>query len=83
MAAGTPAIEAAYIHLSSKKVVHTREIKVDVLLADYSADGKLVGIEILAPVTIEDLQKLVKEPARKKSFRKFVKTSAPSQLITA
>ena len=69
--------------LLAATVHHTKEIKEDVLLADYTADGRLVGIEILSPVRISDLLKLVHQEKAKPSFRKFLKNSAPRDLVTA
>jgi uncharacterized protein YuzE len=75
-------LEALYISLSDAKVARTREILDDVLLADYSAGGKLVGIEILAPVKISKLEDLVEEPKRR-TFRAFVRRAAPRELVEA
>lgn len=73
-------IEAAYIHLTDRKIRRTKEIVEDVLLADYSSDGTLVGIEILAPVKISQLTRLVERPKRQ-SFKRFLKQSAPVELV--
>ncbi|HZL37150.1 MAG TPA: hypothetical protein VFC78_17655 [Tepidisphaeraceae bacterium] len=64
-------------------VHHTKEIKEDTLLADYTEDGCLIGIEVLSPVRIADLEKLVTQADLRKTFRKFVETSAPGQLVIA
>jgi uncharacterized protein YuzE len=79
---GDGTLEAAYIHLSDGKVARTREVIEDVLLVDYDSKGNLVGIEILAPVRLANLTKLVDAPQRT-SFRKFVKHSAPSELVAS
>lgn len=73
-------VEAAYIHLADRKVDRTKEIIEDVLLADYSSNGTLVGIEILAPVKISQLTRLVDRPKRR-SFKKFLEQSAPGELV--
>ena len=75
---GTP--EAMYICLSRGKVAKTDEIQQDVLLADYDRQGRLVGIEVLAPVRLSDLAKLVDERKRT-PFRRFVRKSAPHELV--
>ncbi len=41
-----PADNAAYIHLSSAKVLESAEVSPDVVF-DYDAEGKIVGIELL------------------------------------
>jgi uncharacterized protein YuzE len=73
-------LEAAYIQVSRASVARTREIVEDVLLADYDSRGRLVGIEILAPVKLSYLTKLV-DRSRRAPFRRFVATSAPRDLI--
>ena len=74
-------IEAIYITLSSGgKVAKTQEIDGDALLADYDSHGTLIGIEILAPVRISELAKLVEKPVRA-SFRRFVRHIAPHEFV--
>lgn len=75
-------LEAAYIRLREAKVDQTREIIEDVLLADYDAAGNLLGIEILAPVHLNDLAELVDE-ANREPFQRFVRETAPGALVTA
>jgi uncharacterized protein YuzE len=74
-------LEALYISVSSAKVSETREIKRNVVMADYDATGALIGIEILAPVKLSELARLVQEPVRK-NFRKFVRSATPDELVT-
>jgi uncharacterized protein YuzE len=73
-------LEAAYVRFRSGKVSKTKEVIEDVLLADYNSRGKLVGLEILAPVKLSDLIRLVDEPTRK-PFQRFIKRSAPVELV--
>ncbi len=75
-------IQAVYICLSRKPVVSTREIKGDILLADFDGEGSIVGIEILAPVKMSEIV-LLADPKRRDSFERFVKEAAPSALIQA
>ncbi|MHB1617576.1 MAG: DUF2283 domain-containing protein [Metallibacterium sp.] len=42
-----PAADAAYFEISAAEVAQTREIEPGIL-ADYDADGHLVGLEILS-----------------------------------
>lgn len=78
---GAGTIEAIYITLSNGgKVAKTLEIDGDALLADYDANGTLIGIEILAPVRISELAELVEKPVRP-SFRKFVRHIAPHEFV--
>ncbi len=75
-------IEAVYIRVRDGAVARTEEVKPDVLMCDYDADDNLVGIEILAPVKISSIVKKVDAPSRP-SFKRFVKQSAPGELVTA
>jgi len=75
-------LEAVYIKIADGKVAKTKEVSTDVLLADYSASGKLLGIEILAPVKLSKIAPLV-DPPRRSSFRRLVKRAAPRELVLA
>jgi uncharacterized protein YuzE len=46
---------AAYVRIRDAAVSKTDEIGEGVAFADYGADGRLVGIELLAPVGLEVL----------------------------
>lgn len=74
-------LEALYIHLQAGEVAETREIEPDVLLADYDAAGRLLGIEILAPVQISALEALVEQQQRE-PFRRFISRNAPHELVS-
>jgi len=69
-----------YIYFSRSPVASTREIKGDVLLADFDAEGNIVGLEILAPVKMSEIVSLA-DPNRRVSFERFVKGAAPPALI--
>jgi len=74
-------LEALYIRVSRNKVATTREVDgKDEVLADYDSNGKLVGIEVLSPVKLKRIVRLIDEP-RRRSFRRFVKTAAPDELV--
>jgi uncharacterized protein YuzE len=75
-------VEALYITLSAKKVVKTREVIPDVLLVDYDSRGDVVGIEILAPVKISRVTRLVDAP-RRRPLRRFIEESAPGEMVHA
>jgi uncharacterized protein YuzE len=74
------ALRAAYVRLSQGRVAKTREIVEDVLLADYDSRGRLLGIEILAPVNLSDVLRLV-EPLARKAFQRFMTRAAPKKLV--
>jgi len=73
---------AVYLQVSNKPVAATREIEEDVLLADHDRNGRLVGIEILAPVSLARLQRLV-TPSKRRPLRRFLRQSAPPTLVYA
>ena len=75
-------VQAVYIRLLDNKIAKTVEIEEDVLMADYDSRGRLVGIEILAPVPLSNISKLV-EPPRRKPFSRLVREQAPSKLVLA
>lgn len=75
-------VEAVYILLKDDRAARTEEIIEDILLADYNRRGELVGIEILAPVKITKITRLVDEP-RRKYLRRFVQARAPHELVVA
>jgi uncharacterized protein YuzE len=43
----SPTADAIYVYLSDQPVAYTRELN-DHCLIDYSADGSVIGIELLA-----------------------------------
>ena len=57
-------LEAAYIRFTQNEVVETREIAGDAVLADYDAQGQLVGVELLTPISLTDLERLAGERYR-------------------
>ena len=73
-------LEAVYIRVNDGKVAKTDEIIEDILLADYNSTGKLLGVEILAPVKLAKITKLIEKP-RRSSFRKAVKNAAPEEFV--
>ena len=75
-------LEAMYIRLRKGAVARTEEIEEDVLLCDFDRRGNLLGIEILAPVKLRDLTRLVARPVRT-PFRRFVGSVAPGELVEA
>lgn len=76
-------LEAVYIQILDAVVHATKEIKPDVMLADYTDDGRLIGIEILSPVKLSELERVVKQQKLRKNFRRFVEASAPREMVTA
>jgi len=73
-------IEAAYFRFKRGKSARSDEIIEDTLIADYDQSGELLGIEVLAPVKVSQLAKLV-EQSRRPSFRRFARESGPPSLV--
>lgn len=73
-------LEAVYIKLREGKVSKTVEISEDIAMADYDSSGHLIGFEILGPIKLSKIARLVDAP-RRSSFRKAVKTAAPKDLL--
>ena len=73
-------LETIYIRFRIGKVKRTWEVIEETVIADYDEHDNLVGIEILGPVKLSELAKLVEQP-RRTSFRKFVKRSGPPCLV--
>ena len=76
-------IEAMYIQIFNGEVHHTKEILEDTLLADYADDGRIVGIEVLAPVRISDIKALVLDHELNERFAEFVERATPRDLVVA
>ena len=74
-------LEAVYIRFSNNPVCKTEEVKQDVLMVDYDRFGEIIGIEILAPVRLANLARLV-DRDRRQPFRRFVEHSAPQEFVT-
>jgi uncharacterized protein YuzE len=73
-------LETLYIRFRHGKIKRTSEVIEDTVIADYDEHDNLVGIEILAPVKLSELAKLVEQP-RRTSFRRFVRHSGPPCLV--
>ncbi len=75
-------VEAAYVYLSKRKVARTKEVIEDILMADYDSKGRLIGVEILAPIRLSKIAALVDRPQRPQLV-KFLRRSAPQELVHA
>jgi uncharacterized protein YuzE len=75
-------IEAIYLVMSNRKVIRTDELIEDQLLVDYDRSGRVVGVEILAPVRIRDLTGLVDQRSRA-SLRRFLLRSVPPEFMSS
>jgi uncharacterized protein YuzE len=72
---------AAYLRIREGRVAETKEISEGVVFADYSADGRLLGIELLAECSVEVLDRLAaQEPD---AVQRFLREGVRRQLVVA
>ena len=72
---------AAYMRVRAGAVATTKEVSEGAAFADYAADGRLLGIELLAPCSIEVMDRLGANEAE--SVRRFLRGGPPRELIVA
>lgn len=72
---------AAYLRVREGKVAITAEVSEGVAFADYAADGRLLGIELLAPCALAVMDRLGE--AEPEPVRRFLRGGAPRELIVA
>lgn len=77
-------LEAAYIQLSDAPIALTREIG-GAVVVDFDANANVVGVEILAPITVEMVHRIADalKPAERDSFNSFVENYAPKALLNS
>ncbi len=77
----TGGIRAAYLRVRQGEVAETREVVEGTTFADYDANGRLLGIELLAPCKVEVLDNLAaQEP---EPVKRFLRGSPPRELVPA
>ncbi len=75
----TGQIRAAYVRVREGTVSETREVAEGRAFADYSEEGLLLGLELLAPCTVkvlDDISEQEPEPVRR-----FLRGSPPRELV--
>ena len=77
----TGTVRAAYLRVRDGSVHETREIVEGRAFADYSAEGLLLGIELLAPCEAHVLDSISEEEPE--PVRRFIRGSPPRELVTA
>jgi hypothetical protein len=75
-------IDAIYLAVSANKVARTDEFIEDHMLVDYDRNGRIVGIEILAPIRLRDVTGLVDVRTRA-PLRRFLRRSVPQEFVTS
>lgn len=72
---------AAYLRVREGTVAETREASEGVAFADYGSDGRLLGIELLAPCTLAVMDRVGRnEP---EPVQRFLRGGPPRELIVA
>jgi uncharacterized protein YuzE len=72
---------AAYVRIREGKAAETKEISEGIAFADYGVDGLLLGIELLAPCSVEILDRVSeKEP---EPVRHFLRRGVRKEMIFA
>jgi uncharacterized protein YuzE len=72
---------AAYLRVRQGKVAETKEVSEGIAFADYSAEGLLLGVELLAPCRVAVLDRLAeKEP---EPVRNFLRCGVRKEMILA
>jgi hypothetical protein len=70
---------AAYLRVRSAAVARTEEVSDGAAFADYGVDGRLVGVELLAPCRVEFLDRLsANEP---ESVQRFLREGTRRSLV--
>ncbi len=67
------ALCGAYLELRDGKAVRTDVVKRDALLADYDRQGRLVGIDVLAPTDVSVVIGLVEDPNQKNAIKRLLR----------
>lgn len=77
----TGRVRAAYLRVREGLVHETREAAEGRAFADYDAQGLLLGIELLAPCTVEVLDRM--SEAEPEPVRRFLRGSPPRELVVS
>lgn len=65
----------SYLRISSEKIAKTVEFS-DSILVDIDANEAVIGVELLAPISPEDLSALAKRFGLSKSFEKTLEEAS-------
>jgi uncharacterized protein YuzE len=74
----TGSIEAVYFLFRKGRAAKTREFAEGAALADYDKDGKLLGVELLAPCQVNVLRQIGGE---EKDVARFMEDAVPRSLV--
>lgn len=76
---------AVYFHVRKGRVRETREFAGGNAFADYDVNGRLLGIELIAPCRVAIVDQIaVKEPTEvRRLTKRFMRKSGPAAMIAA
>lgn len=72
---------AAYLRVRAGTVADTREELPGKVFADYDAAGVLLGVEFLAPCSVDEIDRLA--PDEPEPVRNFLRSASPRELVAA
>ncbi len=73
--------KAVYFHIRDGDSAETKEIEKGRAFADYDANGRLLGVDLLAPCKVTILDKLAEQEPE--AVRRFLLGAAPRELVPA
>lgn len=77
----TGRVQAVYFYVREGTTAETREIIEGRAMADYDAEGHLLGVELLAPCTVRILETIAeREP---EPVKKFLRGAVPMEMVAA
>ena len=78
-------VEAVYFQVREGKAVEVRELADGAAFVNYGKDGKLLGIELLAPCSITVLDAVAQEEtiSKRSQVRRFFRQSVPRDMVAA
>lgn len=74
-------VRAAYLRIKDGKIGRTREVLRNRLLVDEHANGSVLGIEVLGPVSVQAVARLVPREQGRDIITEFAKAAMPKDLI--
>ena len=74
---------AVYFQFRSGNVADTREFANGKVFADYSKQGELLGVEMLAPCKVSIMDRIAREEttAVRRQAKQFLRQSGPRQMV--
>jgi hypothetical protein len=74
-------VRSAYLRIREGEVAQTKEVSEGRAFADYTEDGLLLGIELLAPCDLEVFDRIAAEEPE--PVKQFLRGGPPRELVSA